>query len=365
MALAQSTSAKLGNWFADYIESGQAESAAAPTTTTIAPTAGLLSTSTSPPAPAASAPEPNPSPGANPVERPAAVNITGISTTSTPAPTAAAPTTAPSVAPAPAPTPAPVTPPAAPATATASAQTTPGGLIQSAPAPAGTVTTLNLDELSRRHIDPATETVEGRLEGLLDDNGAYIQGARSRTMRTANARGLMNSSIAASAGEEAATKAAFDIANADAAAFQKAGDYNVAVENQGRMYNADTYNKMSLEQLQAANQQAIAAQQTAASTANAAASAAASRYNAELSAAGQRYATDEQGRRQAEQLAQERYNSEQNRISTETRQANEIRASQVNNIMMNNEIPPEVRARLLRELGEPGLAAAIYIANEE
>ena len=58
--------------------------------------------------------------------------------------------------------------------------------------------------------------VSGRLSGLLSENSPYLEQARSRARRTANRRGLMNSSIAAGAGEEAAIAAALPIAQADA-----------------------------------------------------------------------------------------------------------------------------------------------------
>lgn len=68
--------------------------------------------------------------------------------------------------------------------------------------------------------DP-NQTVEGRLQALLRQNSQYLQAARAGADRTANRRGLLNSSIAAEAGEKAAIEAALPIAQADAAAAQQ------------------------------------------------------------------------------------------------------------------------------------------------
>ncbi len=67
------------------------------------------------------------------------------------------------------------------------------------------------------------QTVEGRMEGLLDKNSRYMQAARSRAMMTANQRGLLNTSMAAGAGEKAAIESALPIATADARAAHEAG----------------------------------------------------------------------------------------------------------------------------------------------
>lgn len=58
--------------------------------------------------------------------------------------------------------------------------------------------------------------VSGRLNTLLDESNPYIDRARTRAKQYANRRGLMNSSIAAGAGEAAAIDAALPIATADA-----------------------------------------------------------------------------------------------------------------------------------------------------
>lgn len=68
-------------------------------------------------------------------------------------------------------------------------------------------------------IRPETDTVEARLSRLTAQDSPYMKVARQGAVRTAGRRGLINTSIAAGAGEEAAIKAALPIAQQDAAAY--------------------------------------------------------------------------------------------------------------------------------------------------
>ena len=67
---------------------------------------------------------------------------------------------------------------------------------------------------ARTITDP--ETVSGQLNALLSKDSTYMQSARSNAMATANSRGLINSSIAAGAGEKAAIDSSLPIAQQDA-----------------------------------------------------------------------------------------------------------------------------------------------------
>ncbi len=66
-------------------------------------------------------------------------------------------------------------------------------------------------------------TVEGRLGGLLESGSPYLERARTSAKMEAQKRGLLNSSMAASAGEKAAIEAALPIAQQDASAYLNAG----------------------------------------------------------------------------------------------------------------------------------------------
>ena len=59
-------------------------------------------------------------------------------------------------------------------------------------------------------------TVAGTLEGLLSRGSPYIEAAKAGAQRQANSRGLLNSSMAATAGEKAGIESALPIAQQDA-----------------------------------------------------------------------------------------------------------------------------------------------------
>lgn len=130
----------------------------------------------------------------------------------------------------------------------------PGLISQSVPGAtvAGAATTKFDPKL--REVDTTTDTVQGQLNGLLSKGSPYIDVARAGAAQTANARGLLNSSIAASAGEEAAIKAALPIAAADASTYTHVADTNQNFENQAGQFNAAAENTSSLNMAQAANQ---------------------------------------------------------------------------------------------------------------
>ncbi len=69
-------------------------------------------------------------------------------------------------------------------------------------------------------VKPA-DTVEARLGGLLTSGSPYLESAKSRAQQEANARGLLNSTMAATAGEKAAIEAALPIATQDASYYQE------------------------------------------------------------------------------------------------------------------------------------------------
>ena len=75
------------------------------------------------------------------------------------------------------------------------------------------------------------DTVEHRLTGLIDDNSKYIQQARDNSAQQANRRGLINSSIAAGAGQKAAIESALPIAQQDAQTYYDQGKTNQSAQN--------------------------------------------------------------------------------------------------------------------------------------
>ena len=69
-------------------------------------------------------------------------------------------------------------------------------------------------------IDESKATVSGQMTGLLNQNSPYMQAATAGAMRTANQRGLLNSSIAAGEGQKAAIESSMPIAQQDAGFYQ-------------------------------------------------------------------------------------------------------------------------------------------------
>jgi hypothetical protein len=91
------------------------------------------------------------------------------------------------------------------------------------------------------------QTVEGRIQSILNPNSPIIAQARARSLDQMNARGLANSSLAVTAGESAAYDAAIPIAQADAATFAKAAGYNADQKNQFARENVTSENQFRLQ----------------------------------------------------------------------------------------------------------------------
>lgn len=115
---------------------------------------------------------------------------------------------------------------------------------------AGSLPTLNKAAPGLSLMDAATtynattggvsndETVNSQLTRLLDANSVYVDQARQRAMQMANSRGLQNSSLAASAGEEAAIAQALPIAQQDASTFSRRASENLGYQNRAGEFNA-------------------------------------------------------------------------------------------------------------------------------
>lgn len=101
------------------------------------------------------------------------------------------------------------------------------------------------------------QTVEGRINSILNPSNPIIQQARTRAAQTMNSRGLMNSSLAISAGDAAAYDAAIPIATADATTASKAAGYNVDQANQAASKSADAENTFKLTQINNESAKAI------------------------------------------------------------------------------------------------------------
>lgn len=103
-------------------------------------------------------------------------------------------------------------------------------------ADSGAAKAVSADVAQREITDD--ELVENRLQDLLDSDNPLLARARTRGMQMANARGLLNSSIAAQAAEEAAYNQAFQIASQDADTYRQAASQNVDAQNRANLQDA-------------------------------------------------------------------------------------------------------------------------------
>ena len=88
----------------------------------------------------------------------------------------------------------------------------------------------------------APQTVQGQMTGLLDMNNPIIQQAMTQAKQQQVANGTLNSSMAATAGLNAAYNTILPIATADAGTNAKAASYNADAQNQVNLANAQLSN---------------------------------------------------------------------------------------------------------------------------
>ena len=101
------------------------------------------------------------------------------------------------------------------------------------------------------------QTVEGRINNLTNPNNPIIQQARFRANAAMNDRGLVNSSIAATAADSAAYEAAIPIAQADAATAAKAASYNADQQNQFTLEGSRQAAQMDIARLNSDTQKQL------------------------------------------------------------------------------------------------------------
>lgn len=111
-----------------------------------------------------------------------------------------------------------------------------------------------------RTVDAGKETVSGQLNTLLSSGSPYVERAKAGALETANSRGLINSSMAAGAGEAAAIDAAMPIATADANVYGTVAGTNQTTTNAAKTFNAGATNTSNLQTAQAANTSGLQAQ---------------------------------------------------------------------------------------------------------
>lgn len=105
-------------------------------------------------------------------------------------------------------------------------------------------------------------TVQGQLSGILDAGSPLMTRAETAAKQGMNRRGLLNSSMAVTAGQAALYDAALPIAQQDANTFADAGRTNANAKNTTSQFNAQVGNESSRFGAQSAND-ALAQQRAA------------------------------------------------------------------------------------------------------
>ena len=115
------------------------------------------------------------------------------------------------------------------------------------------------------------QTVQGQMNNIIAADSPMMQQAKTGALQQMNQRGLINSSMAIGAGQDAVMKNALPIAQQDANMYGRSGEFNAAASNQRDQFNAgsltDTAKFNSSSALQ--NSQFNAAQQNTEREANA------------------------------------------------------------------------------------------------
>lgn len=110
------------------------------------------------------------------------------------------------------------------------------------------------------------QTVQNQLQGIIASNSPLMQQARTGALQSMNQRGLLNSSMAIGAGQDAVIRQALPIAQQDAQTFSRAGEFNANTANQMAQFNTGQENAARQFGAGASNQAGMA-NQAAANTA--------------------------------------------------------------------------------------------------
>lgn len=99
----------------------------------------------------------------------------------------------------------------------------------------------------------STSTVQGLLGNIMSQDNPLMQQARTQSQQQMAGRGLLNSSMAVGAGQQALYGVAMPIAQSDAAAHNNMSQFNAGAQNNMSQFNAGNQQQMSLANLQAQN----------------------------------------------------------------------------------------------------------------
>ena len=114
---------------------------------------------------------------------------------------------------------------------------------------------------SKWNIDTGSnQTVQKQLKGIIEANSPLMQQARTNALQAMNQRGLVNSSMAIGAGQDAVIRQALPIAQQDATLYANSAKYNADMTNQMEQFNKGAENQSRQFGASASNQAALANQ---------------------------------------------------------------------------------------------------------
>lgn len=102
------------------------------------------------------------------------------------------------------------------------------------------------------YFDQAKSTVAGQLSSLLASDSSYIKQAEQKAKEQSASRGMLNTTLAAQAGREAAISAALPIAQQDASEFNKFALQTQATQNQQALVQTESIASSELAKQNAA-----------------------------------------------------------------------------------------------------------------
>lgn len=94
------------------------------------------------------------------------------------------------------------------------------------------------------------QTVAGQVKEILDAGSPLLEQAQAKARQAANARGLINSTTAVTAGNRALYDVAMPIATADAATYERAATNTTGAKNTAAAFGAGAENTASLQDAQ-------------------------------------------------------------------------------------------------------------------
>jgi hypothetical protein len=98
-----------------------------------------------------------------------------------------------------------------------------------------------------RTLDEKNGTAAGRVDSILSKGSPLLERAQAQAVQQSQARGLINSSMAAEAGTAAMIDKATPLAQQDADAYNKVDSDNQAAQNTAAQYNASEINRFGLQ----------------------------------------------------------------------------------------------------------------------